>query len=220
MTQRLTFIHTVPALAEEFEALVREHLPAAEVDHVVAEELLQQTVDAGELQPETIAALGDIVDEVDRDVDLVMVTCSTLGPAVDALASEGRDRLLRVDEAMARRAVREGTHIGVLATLRSTLQPTTALLQRFAADEGRDIRLTPVLTDGAFEARAAGDNERHDRMVEADLRELAEEVDVILLAQASTARVADQLDEPLGVPVFSSPVPAVELLAERISAAG
>jgi len=41
----------------------------------------------------------------------------------------------------------------------------------------------------------SGDAPKHDEMVAAALKELVTKVDVILLAQASMARVVDTLDE-------------------------
>ena len=65
------------------------------------------------------------------------------------------------------------------------------------------------LCDGAFEALMGGDSERHDRMVAMALAELAEHVELILLAQASMAPVAERLEGTLkgapNIPVRSSP---------------
>ena len=59
-----------------------------------------------------------------------------------------------------------------------------------------------------------GDPARHDAMVAAALQELATEVDVIVLAQASMARVADGLDENARrIPILASPAIAIEHLA-------
>ena len=74
--------------------------------------------------------------------------------------------------------------------------------------------------EGAFEALQAGDRDRHDALVRAGLAELSEGVDVVVLAQASMARVTDALPEgERTVPVLSSPrlgmLRVAELLAQR-----
>lgn len=51
----------------------------------------------------------------------------------------------------------------------------------------------------------AGDRDRHDAIVLEGARALAAEVDVIVLAQASTARLAPAIAEAVGKPVLSSP---------------
>ena len=60
----------------------------------------------------------------------------------------------------------------------------------------------------------SGDAATHDAMVAAALRELAEQVDVIALAQASMARVVDTLsEEDRRTPILASPPLAVDYLA-------
>ena len=68
--------------------------------------------------------------------------------------------VIRVDEAMAEEAVRMGRRIGVMATLRTTLEPTIALLREKAAEAGVEIEIVESLCDGAFDAVLAGDT--HD----------------------------------------------------------
>jgi hypothetical protein len=76
------------------------------------------------------------------------------------------------------------------------------------------VELTPRLCEGAFEALMSGDTAAHDAMVAAALAELAARVDVIVLAQASMARVAEGLPErDRRVPLLTSPPLAVEYLA-------
>jgi hypothetical protein len=111
---------------------------------------------------------------------------------------------------MAEEATRRATNIGVLATLRTTLDPTTALLRAKAAETGRAIRLTECLCDDAFPAVLAGDTETHDRILRKALLEDLQGVDLIVLAQASMARVVASLRPgELQTPVLSSPELAI-----------
>jgi len=65
----------------------------------------------------------------------------------------------------------------------------------------------------------SGDPARHDQLVSAGLQELAPQVDVVVLAQASMARVIETLPaETRRVPILSSPRLAVERLAQLIPA--
>ena len=74
--------------------------------------------------------------------------------------------------------------------------------------------LTSKLVEGAFEALMAGDGATHDAKVAAALKELSTQVDVIVLAQASMARVVDALaPADKRVPIFASPGIAVDYLA-------
>ena len=115
---------------------------------------------------------------------------------------------------MADRAVATAERIGVIATLPTTLEPTADLIRRRAAAAGRDIELTARLCEGAFDALMSGDAAKHDAMVAAALKELASQVDVIALAQASMARVVDRLSEAdRRMPILASPPLAIDYLA-------
>jgi hypothetical protein len=106
-----------------------------------------------------------------------------------------------------------GKRIGVIATLPSTLDPTVALIK----SRSPSVQITPVVVEGAFEAVISGDGAKHDALVGKALHELARKVDVIILAQASMARVVDTLkSEEKPVPILSSPRLAVENLARLL----
>jgi aspartate/glutamate racemase len=140
--------------------------------------------------------------------DVVMVTCSSIGKATE-LARDARDfPVLRIDEAMAERAVEQGVTIGIAATLSTTLEPTVELLQATADRLGKSISIVSRVAEGAFEAVVAGDVARHDELVLAMLRDLRSAVDVVVLSQASMARVAALLPVE-GAPILSSPEAAV-----------
>jgi hypothetical protein len=88
------------------------------------------------------------------------------------------------------------------------------LIQRRAQKAGKQIELTSRLCDGAFDALMSGDTAKHDAMVAKALQELSKTVDVIVLAQASMARVVDGLSaEDKQIPILASPPLAVEYLA-------
>jgi len=141
----------------------------------------------------------------------VMVTCSSVGPAVEAARPFVNIPVMRVDQPMADLAVAMGRRIGVIATLATTLEPTTELVRASAAAHGREVDVIPYLCEGAFQAVVAGDTETHDRIVTAGLKELMRKVDVIVLAQASMARVVDALsEEEKRVALLSSPRLGVE----------
>ena len=105
----------------------------------------------------------------------------------------------------------------MVATLPSTLEPTVDLIRRRAAAAGREVSVTAEVVDGAFEAVMAGRGDEHDAKVSAALRRLAGSVDVIVLAQASMARVADAMPAAeRTVPILSSPRSAMEHLAKLL----
>ncbi len=215
MPARIAFLHTVADLDESFRAMTADRLPDAQVDAVVRPDLLASTLEHGRLLDETVAEVARLVHEAARDHDLVMVTCSTLGPAVDAVADEVEVPVLRVDTAMAQTAVDGHDRIGVLATLSTTLEPTTALLRHIARRLGQDPVIESVLCEGAFDAARAGRQDEHDAQVAGAIIDLASRVDVVVLAQASMAGALGPGVE-VGVDVLTSPSLALDALARLV----
>jgi hypothetical protein len=72
---------------------------------------------------------------------------------------------------------------------------------------GKKIDVITMLYEGEFEALLSeGDPEKHDQIVGVTLSDLMSENDVIVLAQASMARVADTIPEKgKKAPILSSP---------------
>jgi Asp/Glu/hydantoin racemase len=122
--------------------------------------------------------------------------------------------VLKIDDAMIDKALSLGNRIGVAATAPTTLKPTTELVHAKAAARNLDVKVDALLCDGAFAALSSGDTATHDRLVSQGLRELMDRNDVVILAQASMARVADALPlDEQKIPILSSPRLAVEALA-------
>ncbi|MFI7228275.1 aspartate/glutamate racemase family protein [Nonomuraea angiospora] len=212
MTKRLGLIHTSATLVDVFAKLCAEHLPGVETFNIVDDSLIKNTIAAGRLTPRTARRVaGHIGSAEAAGADHILVTCSSIGAAVEAAEPLTGVPVTRVDRPMADRAVSLGRRIGVLATLSTTLDPTADLVRRRAAATDKEISLTARVCEGAFEALMGGDAATHDARVAGALAELGAEVDVIVLAQASMARVAGTVEAP--VPILASPPLAMEHLA-------
>ena len=88
---------------------------------------------------------------------------------------------------MAERAV-AFRKVGVAATLQSTIGPTTELILCKAAALGREIVVDAKVIDNVGTLLAEGREARYDQIVGDELRKLACNNDVVVLAQASMAR--------------------------------
>jgi len=218
--QRLGLIHTVSRLAPTFAELAEELLPGVEMVVIVDELLLKRTVRDGAVDDVTRDRLrGHVFALANFGVDAVLATCSSIGGLVDEILPDAAVPVLRVDRAMAELAVTLGSTVGVLGTLRTTLSPTTELVKAAARETGRAVTVIPRLCDGAFEALDRGDNALHDAIIAEELDRLTSGVDVVVLAQASMARIAAGRTEG-GTRVLSSPRLAMEQIAERWAIGG
>lgn len=212
----LGLIHTSATLVPLFQKLCADYLPGVNVFNIVDDSLIKDVIAKNELTNNTARRVVNYVGSAEAaGADLIMVTCSSIGSAVEASAALTNVPVLRVDQAMADIAVQTGSKIGVIATLPTTLEPTSDLVQRRATAAGKQIELTSILCEGAFDALMSGDTDKHDQMVAKALIELSSKVDVIVLAQASMARVVDTLpDADKKVPILASPGLAVQHIAD------
>lgn len=211
----LALIHTSATLVPVFQQLTKARLPDVDTFNIVDDSLVRQIGARGGITPDISARVAAYIGSAAAGgADYILVTCSSIGPAVEAAASSVQVPVLRVDQPMADAAVQAGRRIGVIATLATTLDPTSDLVRRRAAAAGKTIELTARLVEGAFDALMAGDAAKHDALVGAALKDLSARVDIILLAQASMARVVDTLaPADKRVPIFASPPIAIDHLA-------
>ena len=223
MASRLVFIHTIPSIVELFTRLSAEILPpGTETWHVADEILLKVVLAQGGLSPfihDRVAS--HVVAAEGAGATVVQLTCSSISPCVDTARAKVRIPVLKVDEPMVDRALQIGDRIGVAATAPTTLHPTSELIKARAGALGRTVRVEARLAEGAYAALFGGDPPRHDAIVRETLQVMAPHCDVILLAQASMARVADSLPGgSLGCPILTSPRLALERAARVLAEAG
>ncbi len=218
MAKTLALIHTSATLVPLFQDLIDKHLKGKSIKiyNIVDDSLIKNTIEHGKVTPNTSRRVVNYIGSAEEaGADYIMVTCSSIGAAVESAVPLTKVPVLRVDQPMADKAVLSGKKIGVIATLPTTLEPTSDLVRRRAVILGKDVEITSKLCEGAFDALMGGKPEVHDTMVASALKELAEKVDVILLAQASMARVVGQLSEAdKKVPILASPEIAMAYLSE------
>ncbi len=219
MSERVAFVHTVGFLAEEFRKLMRAQQPEVDSFHILDESLLQDLLRG--VPPALVhrRVAAQLMLAADAGAELIVMTCSSTSPGVD-VARQMTDRpILKIDDPMAAQAVRSGQRIGLMCTATSTVAPSTALLQRHAAQQEREIVIRPEVNAAAYQALLSGDRPTHDRLVRESAVRLAREVDVLVLAQASLAHLAAPLAEELPCPVLASPPLLMQELARRLTPA-
>jgi Asp/Glu/hydantoin racemase len=198
--------------------LIAELIPDAEVMHFVDSDVLatvQRENGISRKSEERMTHLAQAAEAAGADI--IFSACSSLGPALDVAARNVHTPVIKIDEAMALRAASDGTRIGVLATVPTTLGPTSDLIQAKADEMGRSITIEQRLCEGAFAVLMSGDREKHDSMIIEQATDLAENVDLIVLAQASMNRLAPVLQEKTNLTVLSSPRMGVDYLARRVA---
>lgn len=205
-------VHTGPATVQPIKQQFQAILPDVRVVNLMDDSLLNDVIAAGHL---TDAVSDRILSYMRMGEEMgacaVLNACSSVGEAATAARSQISIPIVKIDESMAENAVAHGPRIGVVATVRTTLEPTVRLIRAKAAAQHRTVEVVEALAEGAFQALLDGHADRHDGIVTRTIESLSGKVDVIVLAQASMARLIPALTG-LGVPVLSSPQSGVEAL--------
>lgn len=203
-------VHTALAMVEPTTALFKEHLPEVKLNHIVDDSLIQEVIANNKVTPAVAKRLIACYHMAeDAGADIIFNTCSSIGDIALMARSMVKIPLLKIDDPMAAEAVRTANRIGVIATLPTTLAPTVKLLQTMAATQQKQIEVTEGLAEGAFQAMMSGDRETHDALITKASERIASNVDLIVLAQGSMARMQDKLCALTGIPVLSSPLSGV-----------
>ncbi len=166
--RKLTFIHTVATLEPMFARLAEERLLGWEIASIADESLLARTIQNGKVVQETAEALAARVQSAEgAGSDAIVVTCSTLRCGRHTLRKDRNATLPHRP-----RDGREGSAArfehGILATLPTTLDPTTRLLQQTTDRLGRRCKFVARLCSDAFAHLKSGDTQTHDTLIRSD----------------------------------------------------
>ncbi|MGF6947928.1 Asp/Glu/hydantoin racemase [Neobacillus sp. B4I6] len=190
MKKKLAIIHTTPVTIEPLKDLANKMIGECEIINLVDDSILPQLGKNG----------GNVQEIADRwegyakvaeqlGADCILNACSSIGELVAFTQPKIATPIIRIDDAMAEFAINSAEKIGVAATLETTLKPTLELLKQKAAQKQKNVEFEPILVSLAYQKLIANDKEGHDLDLSVALRELAKKVDIVVLAQASMARV-------------------------------
>jgi aspartate/glutamate racemase len=216
----LGIVHTSFALVDLLNNLVKAQLPGVKVVNVVDDTLLSYARERGVDDALRRRMKNYFNSAADAGAEVILNACSSVGETVDTARADVPVPILKIDEAMAAKAVCAGRRIAVLATVASTLGPTGRLLRKQAEILKREIKIDEVLCDGAFDLLLAGKTAEHDRRVSDAVMKAAENHDVLVFAQASMSRLVPSLASQIRVPLFASPELAMGRLKEMFQELG
>ena len=205
MKVSLVYTGTTPELIELVEREVRKNIgPDAEIISSADPTIIGEVRQAGYVTPGAAARLiGMYAAAVQQGADAILNICSSVGEVADAFQPAARYigvPVVRIDEEMCREAARLGGRVGVLATLATTLEPTKNTILRTAREMGKRVELVDGLVD-AFNL----DQEQFRALLIGAAEKIADQVDVIVLAQGSMAYVEQDIEKAVGKPTLSSP---------------
>ncbi|MEP7452239.1 aspartate/glutamate racemase family protein [Phyllobacterium sp. SB3] len=181
---KIALLHTAESNIAGFEeAGVKIGLPAGTLVHTVRADLLHAAREAGKLTAIVAQETAASLQALTENADVVVLTCSTLGPSVEQVRAS-KVPVLRVDAALAERAVCNGGLVVALCALDTTVEPTTKLFEQAVSKTGAqvEVRLIPDI----WHLLLAGDHAAYYAEI-AKAADTAYEAgaDIVALAQAS-----------------------------------
>ena len=219
MVKKIGFVHTGVAIADMFKPMIAERLPGVATFHIVDDSLIQDLLQAEQFTPSILKRLCNQVELAEEaGAEMIMVTCSSIAPGVDVARKMVSVPVMKVDEPMAEKAVSLSDNIGVMATAKTTMNPSVNLVKEKAAEAKKQVTIHQTLSSEAFDCFLKGDMQTHDRIVKNAAQELKGKVGVIVLAQASMGHLAEAIQDIAGVPVLKSPPLAMDALVEKVKA--
>jgi Asp/Glu/hydantoin racemase len=206
----VTIVQTSLVSHQYLNELFTKIIPEAEVHNIVDDSLLKEVSSHGSVTPGIVNRLCKYFDAAaSLGSDLIFNQCSSVGEAAAIAAKTVGVPVLRVDEAMAEKAVELGKKIGVVATVASTVSPSCNLVKAKAEAAGKTVEVTPYLVDGAMHVLMKEGREKHNALVKQTVVECARNCDVVVLAQGSMVVLVPELAD-ITKPVLSSPESGVQ----------
>ena len=215
MGKSIAIVQTSAVSSTELSALCKEIIPDVKVWEIIDNSLIAEVnANGGVTKAVRRRLLSYYENAQSLGVDAILNQCSSVSEVAEDFKKLIDIPIVKIDEAMAREAVRLGKKIGVIATVETTLGPSCSLIENAAKQAGKEIEIVRYLVEGAMMIIIEqGDKERHNAMVIGEVERAARECDVVVLAQGSMTVLLPLLTH-IKTPVLSSPRMGIEYLKE------
>lgn len=170
-----------------------------EVYNILDDSLLKATVDNGGMTEEIATAMLNYAKAAQSmGADGVLVTCTSVNEATEAIKPFLSIPIMSIEEPLIEQAVQNYKKIGIIASLPTAPIAIERVLNKRAAEQGKEIELKVRVAEGAFARLNSGDRAGHDELVCKCLYELAKEVECIVFAQISMSLLKhEEVEVPL-----------------------
>ena len=137
---RIACLHTAQSNVAVFDAaLAAVASTGVSLHHEVRADLLAAAELEGGLTRQIVQQTAEALRGLSEGADVVLLTCSTLGPAAEIAADDASIPILRVDAALAAEAVKNGGSVAVLCAVETTVEPTRWQFEAAAQVTGAEV---------------------------------------------------------------------------------
>ena len=219
MEKSVAIVQTSAVSSGELKALCAELMPKVKVYQIIDDSLIGEVNQNGGPTTNVRRRMYQYYQQAQAlGVDAILNQCSSVGEVADAIQPFVDVPIVKVDEAMAREVVRLGKRIALIATVQTTVGPSSRLIQSKAREAGKEIQLeVHLVKDAMMVLIEKGDVQTHNRMVLGEVEKAAAQNDVVVLAQGSMTVLLPLLGH-IDKPVLTSPRLGVEYLRKVIGA--
>ena len=213
---RVALIHATKVAIDPIEEAVAKLWPEAETISILEEGLSVDRAKSAELSGDLVRRIVDLSRYAETaGADGVLFTCSAFGSAIERADFESNIPVMKPNEAMFDTAFSHGDRVVMLYTFPPAAGGMEDEFRDAAREKGSTAQISSIFCDGALDAKKAGDDGTHNRLI-ADTAATVEDADVILLAQFSMAGAVDAVRARTDIPVLTSPEAAIEEIRRRI----
>jgi len=215
MKKSIAIVQTSAVSSAELKALCEEIMPEVTVYQIIDDSLIKEVNANGGPTVGVRRRMYQYYQQAaSLGVDVILNQCSSVGEVADQIKPFVDVPVVKIDEAMAEKAVSLGKRIAVVATVPTTVGPSVRLVEQKAREAGKEIEIeTHLVKDAMMILIEQGDVETHNRMVLGEVEAAAETCDVVVLAQGSMTVLLPLLGH-IQKPVLSSPRLGVERVKE------
>jgi aspartate/glutamate racemase len=149
----LGIIHAVNLTIRAMQPFIEQYIPEVSVMHLCDDTIQRDNIRAGVgvIPKRNYFKFAQYAHNLqEAGADMILLACSTFNYAAELARPMIDIPIMQIDRPMMELAVRQGTRVGMLATLATTVPSSERLLRIVAAEQKKPVEITTVLREEAF----------------------------------------------------------------------
>ncbi|SDF60927.1 aspartate/glutamate racemase family protein [Sporomusa acidovorans] len=214
---KIGLIHTTRNSMQPINEAFHKHAPEVSVLNFLDEGLMEEINKHNIITRQMTRRLICLLDKAERSgVDGILLACSAFSPYVDDMKKLFDVPVLSADISMLEQAIQIADRIGVIATVGTAGPTTTRLLQDIAKQRHKEVKVYTEIVTEAFAALKAGDEAKHNQLIQQKILELSACCNAVVLAQMSMTRALTNFSQTT-IPILTSPEISVKAILAQIT---
>ena len=164
----LGIIHASIITSTAVQPFIDSYIPDIEIMHLVDDTIQRDNLKAevGQIPKVNFYKFAQYAHNLEEaGVDMILLACSTFNFSAELARPMINTPIAQIDRVMMETAVRNGTKIGLLATLPTTVPSSRRLLEIAGEEAGKKIEIETVLEAQAFKEYSKGNFDKHNEIL-------------------------------------------------------